>query len=595
MKLPTKISGVLLLCFLIQGAVSFAVHHLPIPFDPSASAEEDIGKVIHYTAYSRAWIPEVLSALFLAALLIFFSRRAIGKHMERLAERERNYRSILFGLNDEIVVLDRDYRIRDINREKVPDTDVSREAAIGHYPFEVFPGGSAVFKNGETEETVAAVFRTKTPRQCRHRAVTEDGREMWKDIQIAPMTAENGETSHAILTVRDVTREVAMQGQLRQSQKLEAIGVLAGGIAHDFNNLLMTILLNIEYVLAKTSEGSAERESMEMALEAGRRASDLVDQLLTFSRKNRIAREPLALVPLVKEILKMLRASLPATIEIRREIDATSEMVLADPSQIQQILINLCANAADAMNGGGVITVELAPHRLAPEDPIADPIADPDLRRRDYLRLTVADTGAGMPESVQDKIFDPFFTTRPRQAVGMGLSTAHGVVKGMEGAILVRSAPDEGSRFDILLPVHFPEKAGDETAPLNGDGRAAGRILVVDDDNTVVQILIKTLTEAGYEATGETNGEAALNRFRASPDAYDLIITDLTMPGMTGIDLNSEIQAIRPDLPVVMTTGYGEVLSPEEARRMGIRELMAKPVSGVRLLALARRILGKEN
>ncbi len=588
MKLHSKTGVVLLLFFLLQATVSLIVHHLPISFEAPAHG----AKAVHYAAYSRAWIPEVVCGLILTAALMLFCRRTFLKPMKRLAERERYYRSILFGMSDEVIVLDPDYRITDINRETIPCTNAPRAAAIGRHPHEVFPGGSAIFKNGETEEMTAAVFRTRKSRCCRQKAREDGGREMWKDLRISPLMDENGQVSHAILSVRDVTREAHLENQLRQSHKLEAIGALAGGIAHDFNNLLMTILLNIEYVMAKCPAESAERESMEMALEAGRRAGDLVDQILTFSRKNHAAKQPLALAPLVKETLKMLRASLPATIEIRQKIDATSEMVLADPSQIQEILINVCTNAADAMKGGpGVISVGLGEHCPGPDDPLPDE----SLRGRSYLRLTVQDNGVGMSESVQDNIFEPFFTTRPCQAAGMGLAMAHGAVKGMEGAIFVRSAPEKGSRFDILLPCCLPEEGESETPPVNGCNAAKGRILVVDDDETVVQILTKTLSEAGYEVTGEIQGGEALNRFKASPDQYDLLITDLTMPEMTGIALSRKIQDFRPGLPVVMTTGYGEVFSPGEARKMGIRELMAKPVSGARLLTVVHRILENKN
>jgi PAS domain S-box-containing protein len=591
MKIYLKTGIVLLLLVLLQSAASVIVHQVTAPVDPAGPWPPDPGTASPLPGYGGAWITETAIWLILgAALMLYFSRTLISP-LKRSRERERYYRSLLFGMSDEVIVLDADYRITDMNREKFACAPVDRKGAIGRHPDEVFDGGSVAFKNSRTEEMAGAVFRTGKPHRCRQHVDGADGREVWKDLRISPLTDDNGQVSRAILTVRDVTREVKLEEQLRQSQKLEAIGALAGGIAHDFNNLLMSILLNIEYVMARCDKGSAEGESLEMALAAGRHAADLVDQILTFSRKHHTAKRPLVLAPLVKEILKMLRSSLPATIEIRQEIDETTDkMVQADPSQIQQILVNLCTNAAEAMKGGpGIISVSLAEHHPAPDDPLPDA----GRRRRPYLRLTVEDNGAGIPNAVRDNIFDPFFTTRPCQAAGMGLSMAHGAVKGMEGAILVDSAPEKGSRFDILLPCCETEEGEPETmAALNGfSGRADGHILVVDDDNTVVQILTKTLSEVGYETTGVAGGAEALERFHQSPDAYDMLITDLTMPGMTGIDLTRQIRAVRPDLPVVMTTGYGEVLPPQEARKMGIRELMAKPVSGTRLLAVTRRIL----
>lgn len=575
MKTNWKTCMVLLLIFFLHATISFLIHHF----------------LIQPPAHGLGWCLEIISAMIFMVILALGCKQIFSVPVKRLAESERYYRSILFGMSDEVIILDADYRIKDINRETIPDADIPREKAIGRSPHEVFPGGSAIFKNGETEEMAASVLQNRRPRHCRQKARDENGREMWKDIRMSPLLDENGQKRYIILTVRDVTREVQLEDQLRQSQKLEAIGALAGGVAHDFNNLLMTILLNIEYVMSKCPADGAERESLEMALSAGRRASDLVDQILIFSRKGQAAKKPLVLAPLVKETLKMLRASLPSTIEIKQQIDADMEMVLADPAHIRQILVNLCANAADAMKGGpGVIRVILAEHVPTNDDPF------PEKETRPYLKLTIEDNGSGMSKSVQDNIFDPFFTTRPLKAAGMGLSAAHGVVKGMEGAILVSSAPEKGSRFDILLPCFVPEKETPKAAePAADQGQEKGRILVVDDDKTVVHILTKTLSDVGYEVTGETCGEQALNLFKAAPDQFDMLITDLTMPGMTGIELSGKVQAIRPGFPVVMTTGYGELLAPADARKMGVHELMAKPVSGARLLTVTRRILADEN
>ncbi len=587
MNIGLRIGAGLLSVFFLHAAVSIIVHHLPIPIQPPAG--EGLGPVILYAAYSRAWIPEAISAFFLMGLLFLFLRRWVVTPMRQSAETGRYYRSLLYNVTDEVIVLDTAGRITDMNREEIAFSAVTRETAIGRLPAEVFDGGTSPFGGGKIEERVADVLRTRRAQHFRQHIPTTSGPRLWKDLRIVPLAGDNGEATHAILTIRDVTREGRLEDQLRRAQKWEAIGTLACGIAHDFNNLLMTILLNIEYVLARCPDGSDEQESMEMALEAGRRASELVDQILTFSRSDHAAKKPLVLAPLVKETLKMLRASLPAYIEIRQRIEAPSERVMADPGGIQQLLIQLCTHAASAMSGGGALTVSLMPDQPGPESP-------PDLSGREYLRLTVADTGAGIPAAIQDRIFDPFFTPTPAPDTGRPPVMARGTVNGMEGAILVRSESENGSRFDILLPCRSPERdPGPRPPAVSGTAPVSGRILVVDDDDTVVQILSKTLTEIGYEVTGETSGAAALERIKVSPDRYGLIITDLTMPEMSGIDLIRGIQALRPDLPVVMTTGYGEVLSPVEARRLGIRDLMSKPVSGDRLLAVTQQILQKEN
>ncbi len=376
---------------------------------------------------------------------------------------------------------------------------------------------------------------------------------------------------------------------LRQSQKMEAIGTLASGIAHDFNNILMTIMMNTEFALKKLGEGPPlVRESLNLSHDAAVRAKDLVEQILTFSRKGDQKRHLLDLSPIIKESIKMVRASLPAMIRIESRIAADTGLVMANPTQIQQILINLCTNAAHAMKeNGGILTIEMGPVDVAPDDPSPPP----EPGAGEYLSLRVTDTGHGMSQEVVDRSFDPFFTTKPvGEGTGMGLAVVHGIVEGLGGGIRVESAVGKGTTFEILLPRRRGRRLP-ETAPPRRLRHGRGRILVVDDEQPVVNILEKILREGGYDVVPFTDSKEVLAAFHRDPEAVDLVVTDQTMPGPTGTELAQHLLDIRPDIPIIMCTGFSELISREQALAMGIREFIPKPVSGDELLHIIYDIL----
>lgn len=370
--------------------------------------------------------------------------------------------------------------------------------------------------------------------------------------------------------------KLKLETQLMRAQKMEAIGTLAGGIAHDFNNILSAIIGNTEIAMMhELSEGHPARYSMEQVRQAANRATDLVRQILAFSRQKQEEFKPIRIGPIVKEIIKLLRASLPSTIEIRPELTTQADTILGDPSQIHQLLMNLCTNAAHAMHpDGGTLRVGLADIDL---DTRAAPIYE-DLEPSEYLTLSVSDTGQGMSRATLDRIFEPYFTTKQvGEGTGLGLAVVHGIVKSLKGATQVESETGKGSTFNVFLP-KIKRKPQTEIEEKEVLLTGHERILFVDDEQPLTKIGKRMLESLGYEVDAKNSSFEALQVFRDNPNRYDLVITDMTMPGMTGDKLASRILKIRPDIPVILCTGYSELINEDRAKEIGIRELVMKPV-----------------
>lgn len=386
----------------------------------------------------------------------------------------------------------------------------------------------------------------------------------------------------------DISEQKLLEAKLQQSQKMEAIGTLAGGIAHDFNNILTPIIVHSEMELLNIADDGERRYPLEQVLKAAHRAKDLVQQILTFSRQSEQKKEPVQLRPLVNETIKFLRSSLPSTIEIRKNIERGSGYVLANPIQIHQVLLNLCTNASHAMRDkGGVLGVEL-------EEMSNERTSQyPELNHGPYVRLTVSDTGHGIDGRLIGQIFDPFFTTKERgEGTGMGLAVVHGIVKDCGGSIIVESEPGRGTVFHVFFTkIAEGISSEDETGKELVHG--SERIMFIDDEDGIVEIVKKMLQSLGYKVDARNNSLEALKAFRDSPESFDLIITDQTMPKITGVELAKEIMKIRDDMPIILCTGFSPEISQEMARSMGIREFVLKPILMGEMAQSIRRVLDK--
>ena len=384
--------------------------------------------------------------------------------------------------------------------------------------------------------------------------------------------------------------QAKLEAQLRQAQKMEAIGTLAGGIAHDFNNILGAIIGYTELAVLDLAEEAPSRANLAEVLKAGNRAKALVRQILSFSRQEEHERKPIQLQPVIEEALKLLRATLPSTIEIRATLDPRSSMILGDLTQIHQVMMNLGTNASHAMSEhGGTLEVNLT--SIDVDSIFAQ--THTDLEPGRYLRLMVSDTGCGIDSSALDRIFEPFFTTKaPGAGTGLGLAVVHGVVKRHQGAISVYSEQGKGTTFNVYLPVHKVEDqqvVDEPKAIVIGNGE---RILFVDDEAPLAALGKSMLERLGYRVTAHTDSLQALNTFSAQANDFDLVITDQTMPSLSGAELAKLMLKIRPDLPVILATGYSTTINPEKAKSIGIRELLLKPNTTQTLGEAIRRALG---
>jgi PAS domain S-box-containing protein len=407
------------------------------------------------------------------------------------------------------------------------------------------------------------------------------------ETKISPVRDSSGEVVNFVSVSRDVTQEVALQAQLQQTQKMQAIGTLAGGIAHDFNNILAAVIGYTEIAIADVEKGGVLHDNLKEVLKAGERAKDLVNQILTFSRQSEQDLKPIKVALIVKEVLKLIRASLPATIAIDQDLKSNAA-VLGDYTKIHQVLMNLCTNAAHAMRKkGGVLSVSLADVELD-----ADYAAKHfDIKPGLYLKLSVRDTGQGISSDLLGQIFDPFFTTKQQgEGTGMGLSVVHGIVKSHGGTISVYSEPGEGSIFNVYLPAiesSSEQKAREEKPVPTG----TERILFVDDEQALVKMGKQLLEFLGYKVTTSTSSIEALELFKVQPDKFDLVITDLTMPNMTGDELAQKLMAIRPDIPVILCTGFSTEMTAEKTKKMGIRAFVLKPVIKQDIAETIRKVL----
>jgi PAS domain S-box-containing protein len=410
------------------------------------------------------------------------------------------------------------------------------------------------------------------------------------DVTVSPIKDDMDQIISFVSVSRDITQEIQMERELRQAQKMEAIGTLAGGIAHDFNNILAAIMGYTELATFQAPEESPVQVNLERVIVSTKRAKDLVRQILTFSRQTDQEIQPVQMKIIIKEALRMLRATLPSTIEFKSEILAKSDYIFADPTQIHQIMMNLCTNAAHSMESGGLLTVRLEEYLVNAENHDFFP----ELTPGPYICLTIKDTGHGIDEQIIERIFEPFFTTKePGKGTGMGLAMIHGVVASCEGAIRVNSEIGKGTKFQVLLPKYEGQAAEAEDSTPEKMIPGKERILFVDDEITLVTLAEEGLKRMGYIVHLETDSIKALEKFKQDPKQFDLIITDQTMPKMTGIELSKAIIKIRPDIPIILYSGMLGEISPAEIEAIGIRGFLSKPLLLKQLSRAIRDVLDR--
>jgi PAS domain S-box-containing protein len=417
----------------------------------------------------------------------------------------------------------------------------------------------------------------------------------WRWIHAHAAVSEkdaDGRPLRLVGTAMDLTDHHRLEEQLAQTQKLEAIGTLAGGIAHDFNNILAAIIGYSEILtLFHIPKDSPARPDLDQVLRAAYRAKDLVGQILILSRKTELEKKPVLVSPIVREALKFLRATLPATIEIRQSIESDMGKVLADATQIHQVVMNLCTNAGHAMaKRGGVLGIRL--NEIDLDASSAEKFLD--LLPGPYLRLVVTDTGIGMNRETLERIFEPYFTTKKQgEGTGLGLAMTHGIIKNHRGEITVESEPGKGATFEVLLPRLAAEPAEFAKDASLSIQRGNEHVLFIDDEEPIVNMAKSVLENLGYSVVVETGGNKALEVFRSNPESFDIVITDLTMPGMTGIELAERLKSVSPEIPIILCSGSIDESLREKAKATGINGFLPKPV-GVHALAEAvRRVLDK--
>jgi PAS domain S-box-containing protein len=419
-----------------------------------------------------------------------------------------------------------------------------------------------------------------------YRLLSKSGEIRWVQTSSMPILEKN-QTVGLQGVLSDITESKRLQSQLQQARKMESFGTLAGGIAHDFNNFLGIIIGNTELAMDDVPKWNPAYLNLEEILESSLRARDVVRQLLSFARRTQLEKKPVNIGKIMQESLKLLRSSIPTSIEIRQIIPKDIDTILANSTQLNQILINLSTNAHHAMPNGGILEVSLENVELDKNSAAQHP----DLNPGRYVNLKVSDTGHGISSMEIDRIFDPYFTTKQvGKGTGMGLSVVHGLIRGHEGAISVKSKYGQGTTFSILFPV-IEKQTAIETEPIKELPTGNEKILLVDDEKSILFTGRNLLERLGYQVETRQNPIEALDLFRVDPNQFDLMITDMTMPNMTGDKLVQEILKIRPDMPIILNTGFNEKIDEEKAKQIGIRQYIEKPFNRRILANVVREVL----
>ena len=508
-------------------------------------------------------------------------------HEERqkaLAGSEKKYRMLVETANDAIFLADTDTGIMlDANQAAGNLLGLPVQKIIGMHRSELHPL--------EEREHYSRIFKqhAKTGKVPSEDIYVKNSNGNLIPVQVSSSTFRLGNKNIIQGFFRDITEIKKAEEKLRQSQKMEAIGTLAGGIAHDFNNILSTIIGYTELVMDLLPQDSDERSMLKEVQNASIRATELVKQILAFSRKNDQEKKPLYIHAIIKEALTLIRAAIPTSIDIRQNIDKNCGPVLCDSTQIHQIVMNLCINAYHSMIkkegilevSMGSITVDTAEAQIAGDLPVGK-----------YIRLIISDTGHGMDKKTMDRIFEPYFTTKNKEeGTGLGLSVVFGIVENHQGHIQVYSEPGKGTTFTVFLPEIMTQDKDTETKVQETYPRGTENILLVDDEKSIAEMLQKMLENFGYHVTSLSDSIKALEAFRERPDQFDLVITDQTMPNIHGSELAKRMIEIKPDIPIILCTGFSSLISKEEASALGIRHFLMKPIVMNELAKAIRKVL----
>lgn len=524
---------------------------------------------------------------------------SLRKEAEKaLRESEEKYRSILENIEECYFEVDFSGKLIFFNRAMREIWGLSENELIGLDHRKLATEESAE----ELSSCFDSIYKTGKPARIEHyKITTSDGQVKTLALAVSLVKGGGGVPVGLRCFGRDVTTQLLIEReralleiQLQHGQKMEAIGTLAGGIAHDFNNILAAILGYADLAMLETDKESAVHNYLVGIRKGGVRAKDLVAQILAFSRKQEIKRQALDIGPIIKEALTLLRASLPSTIEIHQNIENGLGNVLADPTMIHQILMNLGTNAAHAMEEkGGILDVTLSELTFGPGSNNRPPC--PNIIDGRYLKLCVKDSGQGMESQVMERVFEPFFTTKEKtQGTGMGLAAVHGIVEGHGGCVTVESEVGKGSTFNLFFPVSTQQQDIEKKDIVKEVKGGKGLILFVDDEDDIIELGQRMLEYLGYDVITTKNGNDALQHFLAQPDKFDLVITDQTMPGMTGVELSKKILKKQSNLPIILCTGYSEAVNEENAKSMGIKYFMMKPFAFEDLAEAVHNLLAEK-
>lgn len=559
------------------GLVSFAGYQIHVP------GGQTLGVLVLFARHPILPAEDAMLDGFGSSVAMVIQQAAAE---ETMRQSEARYR-VLFETAAEGIL------IAEVQTKKLKYANQAICKMLGYSLEELIGMGVSDIHPKEELENVIAEFKAQARGEktlVQLPCLRKDGGILYANISATKALIDGRECNIGFFT--DITNEVLMEQRLREKQKMEAIGTLAGGIAHDFNNILAGIIGYTELSLDTVPEGSQLHSDLTKIFKAGYRARDLVNQILTFSRQRELEKRPIMIAPIIKESLKLLRASLPSTVEIRQNIEPEPGMVMADATQIHQVIMNLCTNAGQAMREkGGILEVTLTSKELDSEFCLRHPGLIPGL----YLELRVSDTGHGIEPDILPRIFEPYFTTKDKSGgTGLGLPVVHGIITGYGGTVTVYSEPGKGTTFKVYLPTTTEEAVAEiEETPSVTKGHE--RILLIDDEPDIIDVGKRILEQLGYTVTTNSSSMDALELFQKDPYQFDLVISDMTMPFMTGDELAGEFMRIRQDIPIIICTGYSEKLTEEKALSIGIRAYLGKPLLKSEIAKTVRRVLDQQS